>query len=353
MRGLAILVAAALAVAAGHATAASARTVHLTGAFELYVASASGDAVRRITHDGRDHHNPVWSPGGDYIAYEVHTSQGTRVEIITDDGQLVRSFDAGDAGGEPSWSSDGRAIAYIESYYNPKRSAQDGRLVVQEVFYGNERRVLARLATGRPVWGVGRNFGSIYWVRGDISPSGKTPELVPSIWSVRYDGTRRRRVVANASTPPQFSPDTKRILFERETPDATEIWTSKPNGDRPRLVTSAVLPFLTSWVPGGRGVWYLPQGDRPGIVVNRSGETWRLPRAAQDLMAWSSDGGLIAWQRSDRVGTIHPNGTDRRVLFNLQPATVQGSASSVLCPSLSWAPWNGRFLLACGTDYPD
>lgn len=187
-----------LTVAAGNASAGAVRPGPvLTPFLQLYVVSRSGHAVRRITHDRRDHFGAVWSPDASLIADAITAQRRDKVEVLTPGGRLLRRFDAGGerAGTEPAFSPDSRTIAYADNYYNQRREATDAHLVTRSVA-GGPRRVLANLVTERPAWSPdGR---TIAYLRDDVVGSfpQKLP-LQPAIWTVGAEGSSS---IANART---------------------------------------------------------------------------------------------------------------------------------------------------------
>jgi Tol biopolymer transport system component len=86
----------------------------------LYVATADGSGVSRITKDdGADRTYPTWSPRGDLIAYRLvpATQAEARLAVISPEGDgerwLVRAMLSNGAFAGSQWSLDGTRIAYF------------------------------------------------------------------------------------------------------------------------------------------------------------------------------------------------------------------------------------------------
>ena len=91
--------------------------------WELYVADANGDNLRRLTFSRGNDISPVWNPAGNRIAFISNRASVPPQLYIMDSegGNLQQITDSGHAD-EPSWSPDGRIIAYA---WQPPRGASD------------------------------------------------------------------------------------------------------------------------------------------------------------------------------------------------------------------------------------
>jgi Tol biopolymer transport system component/DNA-binding winged helix-turn-helix (wHTH) protein len=80
-----------------------------SGALEIYVQSAAqGSAAMPLTSNGRHSVQPVWSPDGQFIAYNELAEKG--IWVVPSRGGVARKV--ADFGSNPSWSPDGRQLAF-------------------------------------------------------------------------------------------------------------------------------------------------------------------------------------------------------------------------------------------------
>jgi Tol biopolymer transport system component len=178
-----------------------------SGRRDLYVMSASGAGVTRLTNNDALEGAPDWSPDGERIAYFVHSGRSTSKERsalwvidaggtgepdpLTDDKALV---------GAPDWSPDGRQILFVSN------ADGDPDIFVMNV---NER----------------------------------TP--------------RRIFPTSTKEFQPTWSPDGQRIAFEGAEDDNRDIFVMDSDGDNHiNLTGDAAVDQLPAWSPDGRWIAY-------------------------------------------------------------------------------------------------
>ncbi len=187
-------------------------------AFSLWVADAGGHHQKRLTHDPANMSD--WAPDGSRIVFDFTDEVGdVHLAVIRADGTGRRSLTTAPGVQEvPSWSSDGRLIAY--DAFDP----------VQPVFS-------------------------------------------TSIWVMRADGTHQRRLTSDGfDVEPDFSPDGRRIVFARiiedlpvDSPEA--IYVVNTDGTGLHAITPPI-PGLEHprWSPNGKTIVFDigPEGYAPG-----------------------------------------------------------------------------------------
>jgi len=187
----------------------------------------------------------TWSPNGRTILY----STGNSVWTIRPDGKGRRRLL--DAGAYAAWSPNGREIVFVERVEDNKaalfRVRRDGS-GLRRIMPGLESDVYA------PSWSPdGRTIAFTRYYRAE-----------ESIWTVGANGSRLRQVAA-AGRWPDWSPDGRRMIFT----DRLSVWTMAPSGNRRRRVTPPVLEFETSqatFSPDGRKIAFV-RGWRAWVMT--------------------------------------------------------------------------------------
>jgi TolB protein len=175
------------------------------GTFDLYTASADGTGTRRVTSTDEDDGNPTWSPDGRTIAFDrgaagdiyVVNADGTGVDAIAD--ELAAET-------QPAWSPDGRWIAFVKR--TPGTPIQELWLMRPDGS-GQRRLTDFRRVVGDPAWSPDSKR---------IAFSGALDGEVFDIYSVDAAGNalERHTQSPNDAIEPSWSPDGQMIAFTRE-----------------------------------------------------------------------------------------------------------------------------------------
>lgn len=263
-----------------------------------FVSSRDGDyALFGVGADGRDEHrlakeqgdpstpaglffetDPAWSPGDRLIAFASRRDGHSHIYVMRADGTGVRRVtNTAMDDGHPTWSPDGRRIAF----------AREGALFVVP-------------ATGGPARRLGRGFGEATapaW-----SPNGRLVAYdyrrpgfsIREIWLVGADGRHPRQLtrLRQVSTLPSWSPDGHRIAFQSNVRGGhVEIYSVGRDGSGlQRETRSSVDTFQPAWSPNGREIAF----SRDGAIwaVDRSGGVRRISSGQNDSSpAWRPSSG--------------------------------------------------------------
>jgi len=205
----------------------------------LYVMNADGSGQRRLTLLPRRAGGPTWSPQGEKIAFVAPSGHLGAADIFvmnTDGSGLQNVTNTAATSYDFAWSHDGRRIACLEG------SPGGGRLTVVNADGTGKQRLRGTVIVdlGLPSW----------------SPDGRTLAFTGGsvIYSVHPDGTGLRKLTAGPgwNVDPRWSPDGRRILFLgfRDGP-GTDLFVMNADGSGQRNLTHSpgVSELAASWAP--------------------------------------------------------------------------------------------------------
>jgi Tol biopolymer transport system component len=212
----------------------------------VYVINEDGTGLRRLTSAPAGGFSPSWSADGRRIAFRAEAEGRGRLYLIDADGSNEREWKLP---GHPEglvWSRDGRRIAY-------SGGATDNEETSGDIYVANSDGTNLRRLSGRPGYtnefpswsrsGRRLTFASTRGARGDER----------ALWIVNANGTGRR-VLASAGAHSTWRPDGKQIVFSsarRARAGARRLWLVKPLGSGLRPLRSLVGEF-PAWSPDGR-----------------------------------------------------------------------------------------------------
>jgi Tol biopolymer transport system component len=284
------------------------------GNFQVWVANPDLSHQVQLTHGpGSDAWFPSWSPDGKRIAFSSHRSdpdptddfEVSDVFTMRSDGTDVRKLtDSTGFNGNPSWSPDGRWLAYSsEEGVVPRKQAiflvrSDGSAQPRQITTVPASSLGQELARFSP---DGRQlvFNEVRTIEtGDPDP----PTVDQSaLFTVRLDGSRLRRITpwAVGAADADWSPDGDHVVFAG------------------RPAENGYIQNVGVVDADGRGLRILTRGD--GVFGD--GDAFRYQESFNP--AWSPDGTKIIFVRatytaaegySQGLQTMRPNGTGRVVL---------------------------------------
>jgi Tol biopolymer transport system component len=258
----------------------------------VYVAAEDGSGSTRIVDGG---HHPAPSPDGTLIAYGTYGPNGTGINVAGWDGSGAREVVAVPAIPlMPSWSPDGKRIAYL-SY----GEAPDLILSVVNL----DGSGLIELAAG----------GQTYPYRPSWSPDGSQIAFVGSgtggsdLWVINSDGTGAKQLtdLPGQTEGLAFSPDGTLIAFsEQDYAIASQngLYVVRPDGSGPVA--------LTQWTANED-----PSPTNIGIISSTG-------------PAWSLDSAVLAVPSIQGVALVQADGSGAQILITGEFAQAHGVAYS-------------------------
>jgi serine/threonine protein kinase len=269
---------------------------------DIFLANADGSQPRRLVtmKDAGFVTNPVWSPGGRSLRFDVHEPSfrdRTAIWEVSVDGTGLHPLLAGWSKAPPiiccgNWTADGKYFAFvaggqiwalarknhwlrsppapIQLTFSPMSlgtplPAKDGArlFVIGRTFRGESVRYDAKSRQFSPfLGGISAEFISFspdrQWVAYVSYPDGV-------LWRSRADGSDRRQLTAPPAyaVSPHWSPDGTHIVFYEILPDKnSRILEISPDGGNPlELVPDSPDPQSDpTWSPDGNKIVYASGG---------------------------------------------------------------------------------------------
>lgn len=229
-------------------------------------------------------HRPVWSPGGNQIAFQSERAGAADVWVVNADGTGERNL-TGDLDADavsPGWSPDGSRIVF-----------GSGGEVWTMTSDGSGKKALTdtELASAvNPSWSPD---GSRIAFLGSLD--GETAEL----WSVETDGSSLSQLTTDArldaDVPLRWAPDGARLAFHSERTGNSEIWVIDADGSNLRnLSDHPDDDMYPEWSSDGSQIVFA--STRSGVqalwIMNSNGS---VPRQITDDSQASGDA-APAWR---------------------------------------------------------
>ena len=246
------------------------------GNWEIYVMDADGGNQQNLTNNPNDDRYPSWSPDGKRIAFvsdrDGHVMDGRptdEIYVMDADGGNPQNL-TNDPNDEwsPSWSPDGKRIAFASDREEPLRYFD---IYVMDADGGNQQRLTNDPRDDRdPSWSPdGERI--VFSARRDGHFETKFA-VTFEIYVMDADGGNQQRLTENRKNDlgASWSPDGKRIAFASDRKGDFEnfdIYVMDADGGNPqRLTENRVYDWYPSWSPDGKRIAFA--FDRNGNLEN-------------------------------------------------------------------------------------
>lgn len=215
---------------------------------------ARPDGSRRVRLLAGEARTPSWSPDGRFVAF----ARSGRIVVANAKGRIVRRF--GSLASDPAWSPDGSRIAYAGGAPTP-------RIIVA----GRDGRTLMSIWTGRnvasgPTWSPNSRRLAYADQLAIDRPSQAGSNRV---FLVNADGSGRRQLVG-AAAEPAWSPDGSRIAYvayASRLSETGQVAVIGVDGADARRVTSGDEPETgPAWSPNGRVIVFARRAGSSSVV---------------------------------------------------------------------------------------
>ncbi len=224
-----------------------------TGAVTPFVTVGPGLDLALEGH-GTNAHLAEWSPDGSKFAYIFAGGPNSlNVLRILENGN-TRDLYSSDTGGglsSPTWSSDGKRIAFIKMGSDKQTWSfiiipSDGTKCTSDKF-----ECLVKFATGE------QYRGGLSWGKGNLLAISYNTTEPSEVYSIFADGQGALNLTKNPAddTAPAWSPDGKLIAFASNREGAAwKIFVMNADGSGVRRLTEGPMDFTPTWSPDGNWI---------------------------------------------------------------------------------------------------
>ena len=290
------------------------------GNSEIYVMDADGNNQIRLTNHPEADSQPSWSPDGRRIAFVSNRNGGIiQIYVMDSNGKNVKLLTNG---GNPAWSPDGQTIAYNGREH--EEWVDEDEEVNFKIYLiapdgSNPRKLAGDIPSSdtEPAWSPDGQRIAFVSSREDWTWTG-------DIGVMDADGTNQKRLTHTIVNErhPTWSPDGSRIAFSSVQEEDFVISVMNADGTNRMSLTEEILDgrtrliFHPAWSPGGRTIaYYFGQGLDRGIHlitadgeylkrlgdVHKGGDSWPDWFAAASLAVFPASKQLTIWGKLKKL----------------------------------------------------
>ncbi|MGH2650664.1 MAG: TolB family protein [Actinomycetota bacterium] len=282
---------------------------------DIWVLGEDGESRNLTETPQRVESFPSWSPDGTQLAFasrrllEGEEPQGLtgpagELTLVSEDGSGYQVVGEGPMLWPPSWSREGRRIAYargdtlevLDPRTDDRRSFTSGDLGLDDAAF-----------VAGPVWSPKHDEVALYFSESSQEPSREellagTAPAVRQGFAIVTPGTRGATVVFEyrapflPATPVQWSPDGKTLLINLASSPVSGnpvgLWLADPDGTKAERV-ERVAAYQAVWSPSGNRIAYIDLDERRILLIDSGsleGVAEPGPERGVEGIAWRPEG---------------------------------------------------------------
>jgi Tol biopolymer transport system component len=248
------------------------------GTLTLQISRRDGSESRTLAEGGLENLEIAWAPLGERLAFSRLTGGqgsseffgGSLVYTLRRDGSELRPILPGQLIAPdhvslacPSWSPDGGRLAFVDRLNALWTARPDG----------TDQRLVFGGAVACARWSP--NGSELVFVR-DLNAETGGEDFRSELFLVNSDGTNVRRLTEppNSDTDPLWSPDGRRIAFQRFGAGTVGLYQMSRDGTDPVLLAPDIgIALQMTWSPDGSQLAFVSgfAGQRDIQIVNADG----------------------------------------------------------------------------------
>lgn len=255
----------------------------------IYTAPLAGGDPMQVTFSGEDE-QPEWSPDNKYLAFLSSRSKDHQIYLLNrTGGEAYPITDVAQGVDDFEWSPDGKKLLLVLTDPDPdeKKTGEGkaaGPYVITRLFFKFD------------------GIGYLKELHKHLYVLDVASRAIKQITFGPYDDASQTQSDSDFPNPPQWSPDSKQIVFvsnRTQEPDSntnTDLFLVSADGGEPKKLTTNEGPDqMPDWSPDGKSIVYVTSLEPKYLwfdqleiaVIPSSGGQPRLLTADLDRNAWA------------------------------------------------------------------